>query len=64
MTKPQLVTFLGWCSILNISLLCVSAIFLIALSDLIRPLHSNLLNMPERDLTVLYANCLPGSRSS
>lgn len=60
MTKSQLTVFLGWCSVLNIGLLGLSAFFLIVLGDLVRPLHSFLLSMPESDLNQLYANWIAG----
>lgn len=56
MSRTQLTSFFGWCSVLNVGLLCVSALSLLVMGDLIRPIHSTLLALPEAELNALYAN--------
>ena len=50
--------FLGWCSVINISLLAISSVLVIAFRSTITELHSSMFNLEERDLSAAYFHYL------
>jgi len=49
-----LTSFLGWCTILNISLLLFTSLMLILMRDSISKLHSKLFGVDEKQLAEFY----------
>lgn len=49
-----LTTFLGWCTVLNLGVLSLAAIFLIIMRTPISSLHSRLFGLSQDDLSRAY----------
>ena len=47
-------SFLGWCSAINIGLLCVTALILVPLRGPISKLHAGMYGLNETDLSRAY----------
>jgi len=54
MTINELTTFLGWCSILNIVLLTLSAILVILLKERIAKIHAWMFGLDQRIIQQMY----------
>ncbi|MEJ8474801.1 DUF6868 family protein [Roseibium algae] len=54
MTVEQLTQFIGWCSILNLTLLLFSTFIVISCSTWIRKIHASLFDLKEQDLSNSY----------
>lgn len=57
-TLSQLTELLGWASILNMSMLAFAGIMLISMKSSIAAIHSKMLGIPEKDLSISYFNYL------
>lgn len=54
MSFATLTTFLGWCSVLNLSLLLFSTLMIVALKGPLSRLHGHLLGIAPVDLLPIY----------
>ena len=54
MTAETLTIFLGWCTVINISVLLLSTILLITLKEPILKIHSRLFGLDEETLSLTY----------
>jgi hypothetical protein len=50
----QLVTFLGWCTVLNYGVLLVSTFFIVLLGDFAKNLHGKLFKLRSEQLDAIY----------
>jgi hypothetical protein len=57
-TMQTLVTFLGWCSVVNIVLLIIAVIFLMAFKEIVAKVHSKLFGLKKEDLPLIYFSYL------
>lgn len=53
-TIENFTTFLGWCSVINIGLLAVSALAIVSFMKPISALHSKMFGLDEKDMPMLY----------
>ena len=51
---PTATAFLGWCSLINIGLLVFVTVWLVALRDWTKRIHSSLLGVDMNELDVIY----------
>jgi hypothetical protein len=58
MDIQQLTTFLGWCTVINFALLLLATVALTVFRQMILRVHSALLGVADKDLTVLYVTYL------
>lgn len=58
MTITSLITFLGWCSVINLFLLLFATLFLIFAGKFAANFHSKLFAMEPEKLSVLYVTYL------
>jgi Family of unknown function (DUF6868) len=58
MELSQVTEFLGWCSVINISVLMLTTLMLTLLRGFIVPMHSKMLGLGEEDLLRVYVNYL------
>ncbi|WP_440875191.1 DUF6868 family protein [Thalassotalea sp. PLHSN55] len=58
MTVSELTTFFGWCTVINVSILCISTIALVAFKGFIVKVYSNMLSVEQSDLPKYYFNYL------
>jgi len=49
-----LISFFGWCSLLNIGMLLFATLLLISFRKFTKNIHSKLFNIPEAELDILY----------
>ena len=49
-----LTTFLGWCSVINLGLLCVAAAALMLMKDWMTGIHSRMLGIDRSELPAMY----------
>ena len=49
-----LISFFGWCSLLNMGMLLFATLFLTFFRNFTKNIHSKLLNIPETELDILY----------
>lgn len=54
MTGPELTQFLGWCSVINLALLLLSAFCLLLFTSRIAKLHAALFRLDAAGLPVTY----------
>ena len=54
----ELITFFGWCSVINFALLLFSSLILFALQEPIASVHSNLTGITTDKLRATYFNYL------
>ncbi len=47
-------TLLGWCSIINIGVLCFSTVVLMVFRDSIVPIHAKIFDLDEAELSKIY----------
>lgn len=50
--------FLGWCSVINYSVLAISTVMLIVAGDLAKRVHGKLFNLSDDALNTMYFNFL------
>jgi len=50
----EITTFFGWCSVINMCIYMVSALFIIGFRDFTMSLHSKLVKMDVAELPSLY----------
>lgn len=53
-----LTTFLGWCSVINIVMLCVATLMLMAMRNTIIAIHSRMLGISPEALPMAYMQYL------
>ena len=53
-TAIQLTAFLGWASILNIALLCLSTLIFMLMRQTVTRVHSKMFSIPELELPLVY----------
>jgi hypothetical protein len=53
-TTIQLTEFLGWASILNIALLCLSTLIFMLMRATVTRMHSKMFSIPESELPLVY----------
>jgi hypothetical protein len=53
-TTIQLTEFLGWASILNIALLCLSTLIFMLMRETVTRMHSKMFSIPESELPLVY----------
>jgi len=53
-TIEQLTTFLGWCFIINLSILLISSLIIVLLKTQITTLHNQLTDIKTDKLNILY----------
>lgn len=58
MTIESLTTFLGWCSVINITILLFSTLMLIIMRDLAVKIHSGLFRVDPEALPMTYLQYL------
>jgi hypothetical protein len=58
MHQATLTTFLGWCSVINLGLLCLATIMLGTLKNWVMGTHSKMLGIDEAELPGLYLQYL------
>ena len=46
--------FFGWCSIINIVMLCIATLMLTLMRDLISGIHSKMTGLSQSELSVAY----------
>ena len=49
-----LISFFGWCSLLNIGMLLLATLLLTSFRKSTKKIHSKLFNIPEVELNILY----------
>ena len=49
-----LITFFGWCSVINIGLLLFSTLFINLFNNFTKTIHSRMFNIPETELDIMY----------
>ena len=54
MTMQQLTTLLGWCSVINIAVLALSAFVVVALKGVIVKIHSGMFGVDPTNLPSAY----------
>ena len=54
MTLEQLTEFLGWCTLMNVVILAVSALCVVAFRSSLAQLHANLFGMEQATLPGAY----------
>ena len=52
------ITFLGWCAVINTAVLFVSTIMIYALSEPIKSIHAKISNIDPEELDKIYFNFL------
>lgn len=50
----SLISFLGWCCVINIGILCFTSISIVAFKTSISRIHGNMFGIKESDLMPLY----------
>lgn len=58
MDLNQLTEFLGWCAVINVSILALTTLLMFALRDFITRVHSQMFNIEPSVLPGLYFNYL------
>ncbi|MDY7219131.1 hypothetical protein TOI97_06055 [Denitrificimonas sp. JX-1] len=53
-----LTTFLGWCAVLNLALIAISALVIVIFNAQVRSVHSKLFPLESRALNALYFSFL------
>ena len=53
-TAIQLTEFLGWASILNIALLCLSTLIFMLIRETVTQVHSKMFSIPKSELPLVY----------
>jgi len=53
-TTETLTIFLGWCTVINISVLLLSTILLVALKESVLKIHNRLFGLDEETLSLAY----------
>ena len=51
-------TFLGWCTVINIAVLCFSTVALLVLKDTFAKIHGKMFGLGEADLSTAYIRYL------
>ncbi len=54
MSIETLTTFLGWCSVINISILLFSTILLLMMKNTVAKIHGRLFNINQKNLIPMY----------
>lgn len=54
MSIIELAAFFGWCSVINIGVLCFSSLCILMFKDVIVSIHSRVLGVDKKDLPRLY----------
>ena len=54
MNINEIITFLGWCSVLNFFIYALSAVFLVVFKNFTASLHSKLIGVDIAELPSLY----------
>ena len=54
MAIEQLVSFLGWCSVINIAVLLFSTIMLVLMKDFVIRTHSKMFDLDPQTLPAIY----------
>lgn len=54
MSSEQIVSFLGWATVINLIILSVSAVLLLLFRQSIVTIHSQLFNVEHKSLNLLY----------
>lgn len=54
MTVSELTAFLGWCTVISMSLLALTALCLAVMRPLVSSIHSRLYGIPQDQLEVMY----------
>lgn len=54
MDMTVLISFFGWCSVINLGLLIFSTLFIVFFNDFTKKTHSKMFNIPKEDLDVIY----------
>jgi len=49
-----LTTFLGWCTAINMALLCVTSLLILAFRDWLVGIHSRMLGIDRSELPAMY----------
>ena len=49
-----LLSFFGWCSVINIAVLVFATVFLALFGDFAKNIHSKIFNIPKDKLDVIY----------
>ena len=50
--------FLGWCTLINIGLLCYSTVMIMLFGDFVKKIHGKLFRISESQLEITYFNFL------
>ncbi len=58
MTIEQWTSLLGWCSLLNLSLLAISALLLMLFERPVKAIHQRMFGLDDRQLTLSYFSYL------
>ncbi|MBL4699712.1 MAG: hypothetical protein JKX85_00500 [Phycisphaeraceae bacterium] len=64
MSIEELTQFLGWCSVINLAVLIVVAVFIISLRGPILKIHGRLFGLQELELSRLYFQFLAFYKSA
>ena len=54
LTINELISFLGWCSVINLSLLVLSSLFIFVFKDFVTGFHSRISGIDKQDLVSMY----------
>jgi hypothetical protein len=49
-----LVTFFGWCTLINIVMLCAATLMLTAMRDFVSSIHSKMTGLGQSELSIAY----------
>ncbi|EMN7207571.1 DUF6868 family protein [Vibrio diazotrophicus] len=58
MDLTQITEFIGWCAVINVSVLIITSILLMLLKERVASYHSKLFNIPADSLNTLYFSYL------
>ncbi len=58
MTMDQLIAFFGWCSVINIVLLMISALLLALLKESVSKIHSKMFSVDQKVVEQAYFHYL------
>lgn len=50
----QITAFFGWCTVINLSVYALSALFIVVLKDFTISIHSNFMGLNASELPALY----------
>ena len=57
-TLETLTTFLGWCSVINITILLLTTFLLIGFKDLVSKVHGKMFGLNQQSIPLIYFNYL------